>query len=697
MKRSRTRSCRFVAALLAGALAAVLAAAPGGAELRAVGIQPLPAALPAAGGATERSGLHLPKNRQISFNYVMTDGGGFRWDIQYYGTVGQGTNYAYSGGMYCQVSGSNVRTNTGHGCLNREGDELEIGPYSRNNLRIYRRVKVYKDAPLARWLDIFENPTGQAVTVPVRIYSYINYGIARTITQGGGQGLGEKDWFFVTESRRRGNNTPSLLHIFAGRRAKVRPTMQIQGNSVYVNWNLTVPANKTVVLCHFESQQHDLDALRKLGRAFRAYKYLKDLPMSVRKLILNMPVGYGFADIDLERSESADLVVLSRGDPMLGTIRNESFEIKTFYGRITLPAEKVLGMVPVPGEPERVRVLMVDGQVISGLPAETTLEVTPTSVEGTLKIPLKRISQWSFRISKARPADVSFAGPMAMLRTGDRVRFDAGATKLSFRTRHGTVPLSGADLLEVSMDNAGNAVHRATFLNGSRLAGFLEPEEVALVLKIGPKLTVPRERIAKLLYASEEQPDPTLTRIVLSNDDELYGELADETLKVETDYGEVGVKPASIRALAFSGEQPGRVVMQTWDTTVLRGRLAQEEFTFALAKGPRLRIHVGQVESIVRSQALPPEDVRKRVEQLVAQLGAESYQDRQKASEALSSMGPGIIPLLKRHRQSDDPEVRQRIEEILESLGHKAGAASTDSLPGFLQIEGVQLKGLIRN
>ena len=119
-------------------------------------------------------GLHLPSGRSVNFTYTINDGAGFIWDIQRYGTIGRGTNYAYSGGLYLQINGSSVRS-TSQGRMSSAGDEIEIGPYTRNNVRIYRRVKVYKDRGLARWLDIYENPTARDITLNVRVYSNTNW------------------------------------------------------------------------------------------------------------------------------------------------------------------------------------------------------------------------------------------------------------------------------------------------------------------------------------------------------------------------------------------------------------------------------------------------------------------------------------------------------------------------------------------
>ena len=84
-----------------------------------------------------------------------------------------------------------------------------------------------------------------------------------------------------------------------------------------------------------------------------------------------------------------------------------------------------------------------------------------------------------------------------------------------------------------------------------------------------------------------------------------------------------------------------------------------------------MRIQLPQLASIARKQALPPPQVARRIEALIARLGAESYKDREAAARALSAMGPRIVHVLRKYLKDPDPEIRQRIEDILEKLNPK--------------------------
>ena len=121
--------------------------------------------------------------------------------------------------------------------------------------------------------------------------------------------------------------------------------------------------------------------------------------------------------------------------------------------------------------------------------------------------------------------------------------------------------------------------------------------------------------------------------------------------------------------MKFSPEDLGRTIVGMWKGSILKGRLGQSQLGFAISPRTVLNIHAGQFVSIECPLPIPPKAARVKVEKLVAQLGAESYEDRQNASEKLVKMGKIILPILKGHLQTGDPEIRQRIEDVMEQLG----------------------------
>ncbi|MDP6636009.1 MAG: hypothetical protein QGG42_14010 [Phycisphaerae bacterium] len=692
-----TGGLRLTAALLLACVFLFLALSASAEFVVRADIMPVP--VNAVGGslATPKGRAHIKRARKVDFRqssyHVMNDGGGYRWDIKKYGTVYRGTDYAYyGGGMYLQINGASFQTPNYTAWANKAGDEIEMGPWSNKGLNIYRRIKVYKDRPMARWLEVFENPTSAPITLQVAIFSSHSYGIKQTTYSSGGSLFGAKDTAFMVRNGRA--NSPPTLHVVTSKHAKIRPAVQVQSNQIYVRYSITVPAKKTVILCQFESQNRDQTAHQKLMKKFPSSKLFKDLPGSVRAMIVNMRAGGGIGGVDLERSETSDSVLLKSGDPIYGSVKNAAFKVKTLLGELDLPAARIVGMSG--GRGQNVRFVLLDGQVISGQLANKTLQLDLDG-GGLLRIPYSKIAQWSYRVTAARPNDEKFGGAYVILRTGDRLGFDPKAMDIKLLTRHGLVELESERLLELTMDNPGNAVHRAVFLNGSRLGGFLEPEKLRLKLTLGKTVTISRDMIARMRFAEEEQPDSTLTHVVLTNGDELFGSLTADKFKLSTDYGDINIDPSRVKSIRFRPEDLGRTIVGMWKGSVLKGRLGKSQLGFAVSPQTVLNIHAGQFVSINCPLPLPPKAARVEVEKLIAQLGAESYEDRQNASKKLLELGKSISPMLRKHLANSDPEVRQRIEDILEQSGGGTTPVAVPPRRGEIihHLGGVQLEQAI--
>jgi hypothetical protein len=611
-----------------------------------------------------KAGIHLAQGQRISYPYNLSDGAGYNWDLQPHGGVNQGTPYAYGGGLYCQANGNSFRANVAW--ANAAGDEAEFGPHNQGSMRVYRRVKVYKDAGLARWLDIYENPSTTDVTLQITVQTNSNWNIAKSTGSSGENGFGAKDFAFITEQQETGNNTPVLLHIVCDRKSKVRPTVDVQSNQFTVRYNITVKAGQTAILCYFESQGPSAEAHTKFLKGFQPHKYLRDVSPAARRLIVNFAPS-GAANLELERSDRADTVVQTGGQPVFGTVANESFTVQTdLLGTTKIAAPDLVGMIASKYEGGAFHLLLKDGQVLYGQVQDKTLQLRRDS--GNLEIPFEKIGQWSFQISDKRPYDIPVPLPSVSLRTGERLKFDPAGVKLHMRSLQGSLEFKAADLVSVRMDNVGS-LHRATFLNGSTISGMIEDGKLTADFALGGKgLAVDRNLIRTIDFVTQEQVNPMLTRATLANQDEIMGELADEKLSFLTEFGPVDIKPDSIRQIVALPGKGSRFAALTWDGTTIRGSFAQETIGFEIMPGPVIKLSPAQFATILRMQPLPPGETRKKVESLIGLLAAESGKDRQTGSDELVKLGPTILPLLQKYLSSPDSEVRQRVLDIIDRL-----------------------------
>ncbi len=615
----------------------------------------------AAPGAPDED-LHIPRGRPIASYYNLTDGSGFLWDFNSYGSVQEGTQYSYSSGMMLLVGDKAFRSNTAW--ANEDGTEFELGPTPMGGLTVHRRIRVYDDLPLARWLDILTNNSSREISTRVTYRTGLRYGLSETITSSGDAAWSPDDWWVVTATARPG--TPSLLHVVCDERSEIRPDVIANTRQIMLTYDLKVPPQQTVVLCHFESQNRSQDDHMETIEEFSLHDLLKDLPADLRARILNFRADVGLGAVSLNRSEKSDVVVLNSGDVIYGTIGNEQFVVEAFFDTLTMPAGRVIGMAVDP-EQTTVRTALTDGQIVCGKLVGESLSVT-LSTGGQMDVPLSMVQQWSYRIDEDRPAMGGFTESAVLLQTGDLLIIDADDLSLAFRTTDGVVPLTAADLQELRLADSPSSAHEATLINGTTLVGLLDESQLTLSLAMGKEVTVRREMIRLMRIAAEAEPDSSLTQITMTNGSVLMGSLVDKRIPFRAEFGGGGFTTKDVRSIEMSSTHLGRAKILLWDETVLRGEMTATHVDFQIVPGPTLTIATAHIASIVRPQATPRDELQETVTKHVARLGAESYTDREAASESLKELGGTIIPLLQEHLSADDPEVRRRVAEIIEHL-----------------------------
>ncbi|MDP7287133.1 MAG: hypothetical protein QGH94_03985, partial [Phycisphaerae bacterium] len=467
----------------------------------------------------------------------------------------------------------------------------------------YRRIKAYKNYPIARWLDILENTTGSSIKVQVSIYTNVRYSVTRRKTSSGGQNFGPKDWAIWTKgSSSRGYPT---LHVVTTPGAKVRPTLSVSSSQIYTRYNLTIPAGKTVVLCHFESQNSNTTNLDKLMNKFPTKELFKDLPGSVRRMIVNMKAGGGVDGVELSREDKSDRVMLSNGDLMLGTVGNKSFKLSTLLGDMELPASELLGMVV--GKKGQLRFVMTNGQVVGASAVKVKLALSLPS-GGKLDIPMDKIKQWSYRISKEKPDDLGQLGPYIALNTGDILAVDAGsdAMKLGLRTKYGLIDLKPAELLEIRRNQQKGAKepYVAAFINGSKISGRFVGASLSLPLKLTRrKVDVPKDKLELMFFSEEDKPLSRPDSMLLDNGDKLLGQLVDKAYTLSTDFGKAEISTDKMKKISFSRPKPDAkylAVIEMLNGTILRGGIDKEMVAFSVGSAIRLSVPIEMVTSVTR-------------------------------------------------------------------------------------------------
>ena len=84
--------------------------------------------------------------------------------------------------------------------------------------------------------------------------------------------------------------------------------------------------------------------------------------------------------------------------------------------------------------------------------------------------------------------------------------------------------------------------------------------------------------------------------------------------------------------------------------------------------GTLVKVPVGLIDLYSCPAPQPTASLMKRIQQLVADLNADDWKQRERAEAELLSIGDPVIGTLKQLRAAQPPEAQQRIDSILKQL-----------------------------
>jgi len=648
-------------------------------------------AAPAAG----QQGLHIAGDATVQGMWNVQDGAGFRWDIQPDGTVSDGNNDCYDGGMRLQINGSQISHAPGR--LSADKREVEYGPRTMGTLKVWRRIYVDPKLGYCRWIEIVQNTADKPAEVQIEHYSNMGSSTQRCHRVKDKQGKNE--WAFVTGQ---GSHRPAVAHVYATPRAKVRPTPNIQQHNDNIRWTtkMTIGPRRTVAMCSIQAQRGSFEEAQAFIEKLDLAKEARKIPMPLRRLLVNFRTATLFGEVEITRLERRDLLLDVDGSRLLGTVRNESFTIRNeLLGEMELPAAQVVGMVAGDEGQAPQRLLLLDGQILSGTLSGEGVRVE-LAVGGELTVPFERIRQWTYAVSAERPDEGRGAEAMVELATGDRLAVVPESLHVSVKTAWATVPLPAEHLFQIRPpeededgENAGAdraaARRRVVLRNGSRLTGVLEPSPVEMRLTLGKTVQVERERLVRLQLGRELPATTAPARAVMAGGDELCGRVRPRELQVQTEYGSLKVELDGVRKLAF--DKPGEVTATTWDGSVLRGRIEREAVELELASGYVVALPLKHLERIERSRQADGDDVASKAEVLIARLADADDAARQRAMYELMELGPDVLDVLQKHCNHANPRVRKAVREAIHQLGgHVDDEAAAPAPPVPVPARGVR-------
>ncbi len=613
------------------------------------------------GGAGGEGQINLPYNQPDNFgNQWMVYPGG--WLQQ------QGNNPLFSQGGMIMVNGQGVQQNNNLAKLDGETGEVVMENLAVGPVQFTRRVKLDAATGFARMIDVFKNTTGKEQKIDFIVQSQFHYQMQNNSpindSRRKGQTIG---WVGTTGNQ----GWRSAVEIFNGKRSRLRGNTALATGNNFVSgtYSLVIPAGKEMAIMHFHGSAATPAAGTDYVNSLEDRKLLKDVPRAIRKLIVNFGGGEtSVGDLEMLRGDLFDVVEITGGDQFKGTIKIPAYKLATAYGPVEIPENRVIAMFNIGQFKARQLIVTSDGQVIGGTLDRQVVELELSSGQLT-KIPLSQISRLGYRKRADEPEEWVFDKPLISLRTGERMFVQMPTKPIPFATRYGVLQVDPKNIATLNLQTDNSVVHELSMLDGTTLAGLYTGGQIE-VIRDGATEPIKIDAASVLRWVFKTPPEDAEglgPELEATNGDHFAATLTG-SLHVDTTFDSLELAGEQIAHIERMKESASDVQVQLWDGATVSGRLVESELPIKTTGGMELKVPLSMLADYTQPLPQPPASMTKQIEELVKQLNADDWKERERAQEQLTGLGVPVISVLNKLRASQPSETQQRIDTIVKTL-----------------------------
>jgi hypothetical protein len=609
----------------------------------------------------------------VPLPYQSPDKDGNTWMVHFYGYLQmQGNMPVYSNAGVLSINGMNSagRVVQRQGKIDGKTGELVLENMQLGTVNVTRRFQFNKDQGYVRIIDVLKNTQNRDQPVQIVLASNVNYGVQNAQTLPDPKKKAQENaWVAQTSA-----NNKAVVEIMNGTNAKSPFDIQYaNGNSqVTAHLSVSIPASKEIAIMHIHAvtngQADGVDFVKK----FKEAKALKDVAPALRKLIVNFNAGSTlYGDYEILRGDMFDVVEMRTGDRFRGTLKDPDYQIQTFYGAVTVPADHVLSVLSIGAVRPRELVFTTEGDVIGGTLSRDKVSLEMTDGQ-TLQVPLAQVARVGYRKRPNEPEELPADKPYVLMRTGERVSIEMPQDPITVHTRFGPIKLQPDTLTSIVFQNEEHAIHEIHMTDGTRLAGLVDSVRFEAKLASSEQsIKFPLTNAARLQFRPEiTDVDETAPQLRLANEELLVGTLSGK-LKLDTGFSLLTLDADGIKALSRVPESPQDVHVTLWDETSFKGQLQEPDITCVTKDGLEVKVPIVLVDEYLQPQPKPSAAMVARIKELVGDLNADDWNARQKAQEKLTSMGTIAVAVLKEVRADQPEEAQSRITQILAAIEKK--------------------------
>lgn len=640
---------------------------------------------------------------------LRTDQQGSSWNFQQNGTLGRIGNSMINTGMTLLVN--NQQFEAEQSLMTKDGLEFVLpGGTGRGygGLTVSRRIRLDRTNAVVRYLESFQNPTGNTVAVRVEIRTNLSGNYKNYLTNSGAPGVAtlSRDQTGILVTPTANNVRRALVMTLRSSKSPARPTITAQSRYVLsTHFQVQVEPGETQHLLHTVSQvpvpvSFDRKALADAFRPGTLHRNLEGLPRSIRGELANFTLEEavrGMAllsetsleNLNVQRGRN-DVLAVGESTRLLGEASCAKLEINSEFGATEVAFEDVAAIVGSHrARRDRETVYLNDGQTLSGrltvenlqfqLPDQNRMDLDPETLDRLVR---------GKNFEGATPEKVLPDEAVAWLETysGNRLALlPSPDSTLELVSPWGTIEVSLPELTALSSQSSSSVGQQVELANGSRFFAFvsgskfnfltsrfgqqsISPSDIRVILSRSAATTDP------LKLPTWESPRIAQPYLNLRGRQRLVGSLGAPALTLLTESESIQVLPSSIRYLVNQlGDDPDVApttaeppfVAELWGGGVISGTLRERVLDLRLLNSTWKIPTQDIIQSVVPSPQISDEN-REKIAKWIAELGDDDWATRENATEQLGELGYLAKPqLIEAADRSDDLEVKRRAEALL--------------------------------
>ncbi len=598
----------------------------------------------------------------------VSDAMGFNWDFAANGSVNDGSDDAFDGGIVLHVSGT-AFNGTGQG-VNKDG-LIVFGPETIGNMVVTRHVLMIEDPPGLVYADSYHNPGKASVTATPIIYN--DFGDA-AVPQVKSNSDGKMSAMLYMHQP----NRPLIAFHFGEPSTDYLPTLSGSSDNYQFSFPpLELKAGETKTIGYFVGQRRPGTGEKTFSNEEAFRKSILQINAKKTFDFVNLP-GFGLYDsgkLKLIERSSSDFIATLKKDKVYGTLLTKEFMLETAIGKRKYKAEEIVNAVRFGSD--NYSVAADDGSILDGKlsPDKVKFEL---SDGGQGEIELKNIEALVPRepnmakAKKRKPGQwFEFKAPVFAFVSQDRLTGTPVNDSLEVHTSIGVLDVPLKFIQTIEMEQGQNKQQpKFTMTDGQSFTGFLY-EDIEVKIFDGSTMKVAPKNLRTVFLSGQVKPASNSAPtdhpyLSLSGQDYLLVEFLNDQKPLEFT-SLFGTQTINLEQVLMLESSPGLAAgmhVTLWDGSKLQGKLSGESLLVKVF-GKEREIAVEMIREFHNPLAIPPESIRKEYLQLIKLLGSKKYSERARALKILEKDKEKLRGLFKLHLDKVGVEAKSRLWRLL--------------------------------